>query len=223
MIDTDLPEMRTRSGNTPAYQNFSAGGCSILDNQDRLVISDPQQSHLRARPDPDGSQFQLVKDYDVTSVVDPAERMNSALPDFRVTSGSSSSRRARSARSIARPARSGTLRLGVGIQNSFTVDRNAVYVVTSKRIYRMWKNGSGKPHVVWSAKYRNTGVQKPGQADAGTGTTPDVMSGGYVSMVDNANPENIVVYRTAAKLHGKKRKVCEVPVFARTPAPPRTR
>jgi hypothetical protein len=41
------------------------------------------------------------------------------------------------------------------------------------------------------------------------------MTGGYVSIVDNADPENVVVYRTATKLHGKKRKVCQVPVFGK--------
>lgn len=216
VIDTyDLPNADP-VGNTPAYQNFSAGGYFYLDNQDRLVIPTRDNHIYVLGQTPDGSQFQLVKDYDVTSVVDPAtERMNSALPDFQGDIWFVVKQTGEVGTVDRKTGQVRYLRLGVGIQNSFTVDRNAVYVVTSKRIYRMWKNGNGKPYVVWSAKYRNTGVQKPGQADAGTGTTPDVMSGGYVSMVDNANPENIVVYRTAAKLHGKKRKVCEVPVFGK--------
>jgi hypothetical protein len=86
-------------------------------------------------------------------------------------------------------------------------------VATSKRLYKLTKQKNGKPRVQWKVKYRNDGVQKPGQADAGTGTTPDILTGGYVAIVDNANPENVVVYRTADKLRGKKRKVCEVPVF----------
>jgi hypothetical protein len=39
------------------------------------------------------------------------------------------------------------------------------------------------------------------------------MEGGYVAITDNADPMNVVVYRTARKLHGERRKVCEVPVF----------
>ena len=39
------------------------------------------------------------------------------------------------------------------------------------------------------------------------------MDNGYVAITDNADPMNVVVYRTAKKLHGAKRVVCEVPVF----------
>ena len=39
------------------------------------------------------------------------------------------------------------------------------------------------------------------------------MDNGYVAITDNADPMNIVVYRTAKKLKGEKRTVCEVPVF----------
>jgi hypothetical protein len=40
------------------------------------------------------------------------------------------------------------------------------------------------------------------------------MDGGLVAIADNADPMNIVVYRTKAKLRkGEKRKVCEQPVF----------
>ena len=62
-------------------------------------------------------------------------------------------------------------------------------------------------------KYRNSGVVKPGQVDDGTGTTPTVMPGGYVAITDNAETMNVVVYRTGARLHGKRRTVCQVPVF----------
>ena len=42
------------------------------------------------------------------------------------------------------------------------------------------------------------------------------MPNGYVSITDNADPMNVVVYRTATKLaKGQKRTVCEVPVFGK--------
>ena len=46
--------------------------------------------------------------------------------------------------------------------------------------------------------YRNSGIVKPGQADAGSGTTPTIMKGGYVAITDNADPMNVVVYRRRA-------------------------
>jgi hypothetical protein len=42
------------------------------------------------------------------------------------------------------------------------------------------------------------------------------MPGGYVTITDNADPMNVVVYRTPTKLKkGQKRTVCEVPVFGK--------
>jgi hypothetical protein len=49
--------------------------------------------------------------------------------------------------------------------------------------------------------------------NAGSGTTPTIMDNGYVAITDNADPMDIVVYRTAKNLHGLKRKVCVQPVF----------
>ena len=55
-----------------------------------------------------------------------------------------------------------------------------------------------------------------GGPDDGTGTTPTVMDGGYVNITDNADPMDLVVYRTAARLRrGQHRQVCRVPVFSR--------
>jgi hypothetical protein len=83
-------------------------------------------------------------------------------------------------------------------------------------MYRFGLARGGRPQIAWRAVYRNDHKQKPGQFDAGTGTTPTVMPGGYVTITDNADPLNIVVYRTAAKLRrGQKRVVCEQPIFRR--------
>ncbi len=216
VIDTfDLPNADP-VGNTPAYQNFSAGGYFYLNNRDQLVIPTRTNHIFLLGQTPDGSEFQLVKDYDLTSVVDPeSERMNSALPDFQGLIWFVVKQTGEVGNLDPKTGRIRVLKLNEGIQNSFTVDRGAIYVVTSKHLFKLGKQNNGKPTVKWKVKYKNDGRIKPGQADAGTGTTPDVMTGGYVSIVDNANPENVVVYRTADKLKGKGRKVCEVPVFGR--------
>ena len=54
------------------------------------------------------------------------------------------------------------------------------------------------PKVIWPVRYPNSGVHKPGQVDDGTGTTPTVMPGPYVNINDNADPMDMMVYRTAA-------------------------
>jgi hypothetical protein len=77
-------------------------------------------------------------------------------------------------------------------------------------MYRFALDATGTPTVVWSAPYRNIGVRKPGQFNAGSGTTPTLLPGGFVAIADNADPMNVVVYRNR-----DGRKVCQVPVFGR--------
>jgi hypothetical protein len=106
------------------------------------------------------------------------------------------------------------LRLGEEVENSFAVGRRAVYIVSDKRMYRFEAGPGGRPRIVWRVRYRNSGIVKPSQVDAGSGTTPTIMKGGYVAITDNADPMNVVVYRRARQLApGERRTVCEVPVF----------
>ena len=78
---------------------------------------------------------------------------------------------------------------------------------------------------MWKKRYPNSGIVKPSQVNAGSGTTPTIMDNGYVAITDNADPMNVVVYRTKRKLDkGEKRIVCKAAgVRRRAPARPRTR
>ena len=106
-----------------------------------------------------------------------------------------------------------TRRLGEAIGNSFAVDPlGGVYVASDKAQYRFDATRSGAPRVTWRARYRNIGTVKPGQVDAGTGTTPTLMGRKYVAITDNADPMNVVVYKRARRVRGR-RLVCEQPVF----------
>jgi len=72
----------------------------------------------------------------------------------------------------------------------------------------------GGATVTWRAVYPNSHIHKPGQVDAGSGTTPAILPGGYMAITDNADPMDVVVYRTVARLQrGQRRLVCRVPVF----------
>jgi hypothetical protein len=83
-------------------------------------------------------------------------------------------------------------------------------------MYRFSAGRDGRPRVDWKVRYRNAGIVKPGQVDAGSGTTPTLLPGGLVAITDNADPMDVVVYRTARRLRrGQERLVCSVPVFER--------
>ena len=208
----DMPNAPDPPG-TKAYQNFAGGGYFFLDGRNR-VWSATKTSHLFVlQVSDDGRSITKVADYDLTGVLESDERITSALPDFRGRIWFVSKKNGKVGILGRRTGRVRAIRLGEDIQNSFTIDRGGVYIVSSKRMYRFGVR-RGTPRVRWKATYANSGIVKPGQADAGSGTTPTIMKGGYVAITDNADPMNVVVYRKARKLkRGQRRVVCRVPVF----------
>ncbi|MBN8868138.1 MAG: hypothetical protein J0H98_11345 [Solirubrobacterales bacterium] len=212
----DMPNAPPVDG-TPNFQNFAAGGYFYLDGRDRIWVA-TKTNHLQVlqvTANPDG--FQLERDFDLTRYVDPeTERINSALPDFRGRVWFVTKQNGKVGVLNRKTGAVHVLRLGEQIQNSFTVGREGVYVATDRRLYRLGVGPKGRPFVVWKAKYGNTAVAKPGQVDAGTGTTPTILAGGLIAITDNSDPMRVVVYRTAKKLRrGQQRTVCRMPVFSR--------
>ena len=214
------------------FQDFTGGGYFYLDNQDRVVTSTTTKHILVIAETPGSPGFTLVHDYDLTKVLTSTEKITSALPDSNGL--------------LWFVARSdgvvGTLNLATGaihsthlgngavgeIENSFATDQQGgVYIATNRKLYRFGAGPGGVPKVVWQIVYPNSGESKPGQVDDGTGTTPTVMPGGYVNITDNADPMDIMVYRTAlhpfkvVRRHGHRhrvslpRTVCKVPIFSK--------
>jgi hypothetical protein len=112
-----------------------------------------------------------------------------------------------------------SMKLGNGaegeIENSFAVGQHGdVYIATNRKLYRFTAGKDGSPKIQWQVIYPNSGEHKPGQVDDGTGTTPTIMQGGYVNITDNADPMDIMVYRTAAHLT-RPRQVCQIPIFGK--------
>ncbi|HET9102718.1 MAG TPA: hypothetical protein VFN55_05140 [Solirubrobacteraceae bacterium] len=104
------------------------------------------------------------------------------------------------------------MRIGEEIENSFAVDRTAVYIVSNQRMYRFSADRAGRAHIDWMIAYRNSGLHKPSQVDAGSGATPTILPGGLVAITDNADPMDVVVYRVATRLaRHQPRIVCQVP------------
>ena len=125
----------------------------------------------------DGTSLRKVADYDLTGVLNPDERVTSALPDFRGPHlvRLQAARQGRRSWTRAR-GRIRVKRLGEEIENSFAVDRDGVYIVSDRRMYRFSAGRRGRPRIDWRSRYRNSGIVKPGQVDAGSGTTPTIMA-----------------------------------------------
>jgi hypothetical protein len=209
----DMPNAPDPPG-TKAYQNFAGGGYFFLDGRNRIWSATKTNHLLVLKVADDGTSITPVRDYDLTGALDSNERITSALPDFRGRVWFVSKQNGKVGYMGRHSGRIRFVRLGEQIENSFTVDRRGIYVVTDTRMYRFWAGRGGKPRIQWKAGYRDSGIVKPGQVDAGSGTTPTIMKGGYVAITDNADPMNVVVYRTRLHLkRGQRRRVCQVPVF----------
>ncbi len=78
----DLPQAPDPPG-TKTYQNFTGGGYFFLDHRDRLWVPTKTDHVVVLAISEDGTSLSLVRDYDLTSVLDEdVERITSALPDF---------------------------------------------------------------------------------------------------------------------------------------------
>jgi hypothetical protein len=199
---------------TPAYQNFTGGGYFFLDDQDR-VWSATKTNHLFVLSETGGGTgFKVDKDYNLTKAVTGNERITSALRDFNGLVWFVTKADGKVGTLNPDNGKVKVFKTGEEIENSFAVGKDGVYIVSDKRMYKFTANRRGKPQIAWQSKYKNSGIHKPSQVDAGSGTTPTIMQRGLVAITDNADPMNVVVYRTATHLRrGQRRVVCQVPVF----------
>ena len=205
-----LPPRTAQSGGSPnPFTNFSGGGYFVLDDRDRAVIpTTTRHIWLVAETDPPG--FRLERDYDLTGAVPLGDAIISALPDW---SGRIWFVSVNGVVGYVDPASGAVSSIDTGepISNSFAVgEAGEVYIVSDTAMYRFEAAAGAPPRAAWRVVYANDGVQKSGQTQAGSGTTPSLMAPGYVAITDNADPINVVVLR---RTDGGQ--VCSAPVFER--------
>jgi hypothetical protein len=202
--------------NPNLFQDFSAGGYFYLDQHDRVVTGTTTQ-HIYVVAETPGPGFKLVHDYDLSSVLKPNEEVVSQLPDSHGLEWFVARQDGVVGTLNLKTGAVHVLRLGNGTTNEITKSiatdaHGGVYVDTNEKLYRFVAEPGGMPRITWQVRYPNDGQPKPGQLDAGTGTTPVVLDGGrYVAINDNADPMDVMVYRTA--VGAKRRTVCRVAVF----------
>jgi hypothetical protein len=206
-----LPFRSPQSTGGNPFSDFSGGGYFYLDHRDRAVLG-TNDKHVLEVAITDGPGFQVTRDYSLVADVAPNDGIISVLPDWSgrlwfVTRGGTVGtidRDTGAVRKIALP--------GEGISNSFAVDETGgVFIVSDHALYRFDAGPAGEPEVTWRREYPNAGVRKPGQSDAGSGTTPTLMGKGWVAITDNADPMNVQVYRRGERSRG--RGICSEPVF----------
>ncbi len=214
LAEMDLPYVEPPPGQDP-FTNSAGGVYFYLDDRDRAVIgtADGHVWVVATVTTAGVPSFVVEADYDLNGAL-AGDRITSVLPDWQGRVWFVGRYDGVVGVLNRDTGAVNSITLGEEIENSFAVDEDAVYVVSDVSMYRLAAGADDLPAVVWSAPYQNGGVQKVGQFDAGSGTTPTVMNGGYVAITDNADPMNVVVYRRDAVLApGQQRVVCAVPVF----------
>jgi hypothetical protein len=202
-----LPVRNVQSGANP-FNDFSGGGYFYLDRQDRAVLS-TNNRHLLEIAETDTPGFAVTRDYDLSGKVPAGDGIVSALPDWSgrfwfVTRQGLVGTVDRASGAIQTMALGGE-----GISNSFAVDETGgVYLVSDKALYRFEAGAGGEPVIGWRSVYPNSGIHKPGQSDAGSGTTPTLMGRSWVAITDNADPMDVQVYRRS-----DGGLLCSEPVF----------
>jgi hypothetical protein len=199
------------------FTDFSGGGYFFLDDSDRAVLP-TTNGHVLVVGEAGTAtapSFQVEADYDLSAAVAGAGGIVSVLPEWSgrlwfVTRGGLVGTIDPSDGTVK------TLALaGEGISNSFSVDETGgAFIVSDKALYRFDAGPSGEPQVSWREAYPSSGTHKPGQSDAGSGTTPTLMGSRWVSITDNADPMDVVIYRRSRTLAGGlRREICRQPVF----------
>ena len=227
----DYPLPSTTSGG--GYTDV-AGGYFYLDNTGQAVVSTATQHLITYKPVTTRgiTFFKVMYDIDLSSFIgSSADVIQSALPDsngniwfatkFGVVGVVNHSPAADQPHVqvtklvgvvpnplAGQPDQPAALTEGIG--NSFAMDeRGGVYIVSTQAMYR-FESVNGAPTATWRTTYDNTNTVKPGQKSAGSGTTPTIIPGNRVAIVDNSDPENVVVYDNATGA-----EVCKVPVFGK--------
>ena len=155
----DMPTAPDPPG-TRQYQNYAGGGYFFLDDKDR-IWSATKTSHLFVlQVSHDGRSITKVGDYDLTGVLEDDERITSALPDFKGRIWFVSKKNGKVGILNPRTRRIRVKRLGEDIQNSFAVDRKAVYIVSSARMYR-FSARKGRPRIDWRRRYATRASSSP--------------------------------------------------------------
>ncbi|HEX5661280.1 MAG TPA: hypothetical protein VFX59_29020 [Polyangiales bacterium] len=215
----ELPARRTSILRLRKAMNDTSGGAYFyLDNQNRAVVgtADGTIDVVAVREDAKGPRLEREERIDLRDALTFADgtldKITAVLPDFRGnywfvgrfgTVGVVTTKR--EVRTLRFP--------GEEIENSFSVGRDATYVVSDHALYRVELGSFGKLEVIWRETYDRGTQRKIGQINQGSGTTPTLLGEDYVAIGDNAEPRmNVIVMRRGRE--ADQRRVCTQAVFA---------
>jgi hypothetical protein len=207
----DLPPKASASDN-------SGGGYFHIDAKDRVLLAPANDtiSIYEINESSGSTKWQLAEQYDIAGLLPEGTNIHDVIPDWSgnlwfVTGGAFLGYRDHDTGAFYTyelPAE------GETIQNSFAVDQEGLYVISTDAIYQFQINDATKePFYTWREDYENGTEQKPGTLSHGSGTSPTLIGHDLVAIADDGDPfTNIVVYQRSASIEGD-RLICKVPLF----------
>ena len=201
-----------------SFDDNSGGGYFHLDQHGRALLapSDNTIKIFEVVEVDGGLQWQVAASYDVSGVLPEGANIHDVIPDWEgnlwfVTSSGLLGYRNKDNGEFHTYQMPAT---GEKIQNSFGMDEEGVYVVSTDALYQFKINpDTGELYHTWREDYDNGDVQKPGTLSHGSGTSPTLIGEDLVAIADDGHPfTNIMVYRRGEHIEGD-RVVCKVPLF----------
>ena len=200
-----------------SFDDNSGGGYFHLDERDRVLLapSDKTITIFEVVEGRQGLEWQVAETYDVSHVLPEGFNIHDVIPDWNgnlwfVTSGGFLGYR------HADTGEFFTYELeadGETIQNSFAVDEEGVYVISTDALYHFKAGSTGEIDYTWREDYENGEVQKPGTLSHGSGTSPTLVGDDLIAIADDGHPfTHVMVYQRHEQIEGD-RVICKVPLF----------
>ena len=221
-----LPFVPPPAGTNPAT-NTTGGAYFYLDNHDRVVVAASNRQDPRDRARASRRHAGVPAGRELRPDAVPVGRRPDAVGPPRRAGTAVVRRSLPGRRRRARPEDRSRAGRSSSTRRSRTRSRSGATGRTSSPTRRCTSSAPARTsfrRIIWKSRYRNIGVQKVGQFNAGSGTTPTLIGAAgarpktampkYVAITDNADPMDVVVYRTQDRLGARQhRVVCQVPVF----------
>jgi len=198
------------------YDDTSGAAYFVLDNKDRIILADAENSIQLVKYFDETKEFKLVRRFDlaqhVVSMTAPArDHVQMAIPSWDGRWMWFTTRYGIVGTIDQDSGLVRTLELeGQELENSFAMAEDGTYIISDKAMYRFSADDGGNPKGDWHTDYDRGSVVKPSNFNQGSGTTPQIF-GDLVAIGDNAEPR--------MNIHFLKRSdgsaVCRVPVFGR--------
>lgn len=200
-----------------SFSDNSGGGYFHIDAEDKVLLA-PADKTITIYQVHEGEQdpsWQVAESYDVSGVLPEGSNIHDVIPDwqgnlwFVTSSGFIGYRNKDSGKFFSYQMEND----GETIQNSFGVDEEGLYVVSTDALYQFKTKANGDIYYTWRQDYDNGKTQKPGTLSHGSGTSPTLIGDDLVAIADDGEPHtHIMVYKRQEKIEDD-RVVCKVPLF----------